>query len=284
MVTVRLHLKDNVNKAWSEATGSENYDKNFAREVKIDVKAKGQVDNVKTVKLEIYSKLPTGTSLKMFNGTKEITSGSSGPEGTTISFEVAATGYTNPKVIQVDVNGADLSSTFTSNTIEATGEKMIFSVSVTGTLGEMKELELVSAEHTTEYTGKVQGYVFSETSIVVREKGASSSLPYVADMWKDATVTYKDPNGVATTSPINAGVYTVTITRPADGASSTGGYKAFTATGKLIITPAEPTIIYWPNTDPNNAAKIGNVKVTQVKETWLHNICTVMIANDKDIT
>lgn len=258
VVTVRLHLKDNVNKDWSEASGSENYDTNFAKEIKINVKAKGQVDNVKTVKLEIYSKLPTGTSLKMFNGTKEITSGSSVPEGTTISFEVGATGYTTSSVIQVDVNGANLNSTFSSsNTISATGEKMIFSVSVTGTLGEMKELVLVSAEDTKEYTGKVQGFVFSSTSIEVKVKGASSSLTYSDAMWKDATVTYKDPNGVATTSPINAGVYTVTITRPADVASTSVGYKAFTATGKLIITPAKPTIINWPNTNSNNAAKIG---------------------------
>lgn len=272
VVTVRLRLKDDKSKDYHETT---NYDKNFAKETVLKVKAVGNGADVAQVDLVVYSGLPAGTSLTFMNGTKELGSSAKVPVNSTFDVKVSAPGWSSLKVAQVDNQGnpildgtgSPIDHTVSggkASSLTATGTKMIFTI--TGTApAALQELVLVSAEddgtvsaagvNSNTYDGKVK--LFNTGKISVKNKATGL---VVSPDWSKATITYKDPNGVATTSPINAGVYTVTIARPADEPTSTSGqvsYKAFTATGKLIIHQATPTIITWPNQSTADAAKIG---------------------------
>lgn len=265
LVTVRLQLKDDVTKDYSSA----NKDNNFKAETIIsNVQAKGNGTALPTVQLAVYSGLPAGTSLEFMNGDISLGKSATVPVGTVITFKASAPGYSSAKITQVDNQGnpvGSFNSAFesASYTVTATSPKVIFTI--TGTAPEsLHELELISAEDagtgTVEdnnvYNGQVQ--LFNTSVIKVKDKTAGTDTEVTGLDWTNATITYKDAKGQATTTPINAGEYAVTISRPADEPStSRTKYKAFTVTGKLIIHQAEPTIIKWPNTAVNDEALIG---------------------------
>ncbi len=258
IVTVKLFLKDNTSEDFSVSDPTTNADENFdTSNASVQVKATGQVDDISNVTLQVYSGLPAGTTLSFMNGTKELGSSNvSVPEGTEISFKATAKGYTGAQIMQVDNNGTPISG-FTGigvvdgtvvGSVKVTGTKMIFSITYTKAPATQKTLVLVSAEDEQEYDGKEKSF----TTNKIKLKTTDSESEVTVNDWSKATFTYKDANGTTVKAPVNAGTYTVTISRPADEADASPRYKAFTATGTLVITKAEPTIIKVPAT-----AKIG---------------------------
>lgn len=260
VVTVKLFLKDNTSEDFSVSDPTTNADENFdTSNASVQVKATGQVDDISNVTLQVYSGLPAGTTLSFMNGTKELGSSNvSVPEGTRITFKATAKGYTQAKIIQVDNNGTQVgtkeiavptsTSDITTDWVEVTGTKMIFSIKYSSAPQTQKTLVLVSAEDEQEYDGKEKTFTVGN----IKLKTTDNESEVTVSDWSKATFTYKDANGTTVKAPVNAGTYTVTISRPADEASQNVGYKAFTATGTLVITKAEPTIIKVPAT-----AKIG---------------------------
>ena len=258
VVTVRLRIKKNANEDWS----AENKDTNFEDYATISVKAKGQTDEVESVKVYVLTSLmPEGTSLTMKNGNKELGTSATVLSGTHISFTVNPGRYTSDQwgVYQVDkqgnkkdVNAQDIYAIG----IDATGTEMYFLLIPTVKLEDLIELALISANdeetngtpnHT--YNGKVHN--FKTDVIKVKNKATGKTVTNVN--WSNATITYKeDKTNQVTTAPINAGSYTVTIKRAADNT-----YKEFTATGKMYIEQETPTIVKWPNTEENDPAYIG---------------------------
>lgn len=246
VVTLCLQLKKNTSQDYSE----DNYDTNFAEATYVDVKATAEVDNTSSVTVEILtSKMPKGTSLTMMNGAESLGTKATVTAGTKITFVKNPNTYT---VYRVDAQGnklgdspSDLSSTGTV----AEGTAMYFCL-FGDAVADKEELVLVSAkDDDNEYNGQVQQ--FNTNVIKVNNKSTNAEVNSLS--WAYATITYKeDATGQTTTAPKNAGTYTVTISRPEDAT-----YKAFTATGTMIIKQAEPTIIKWPNTTGGDPAKIG---------------------------
>ncbi len=258
VVTVRLHIKKNANEDWSPA----NTDTNFETEATISVKAKGQTDEVESVKVYVLTSLmPEGTSLTMRNGNKEFGTSATVLSGTHISFTVNPGRYTSDQwgVYQVDKQGNKKNNSdndINAIGIDATGTEMYFLLIPKVKLEDLIELALISANdevtngtpnHT--YNGKVHN--FKTDVIKVKNKATGKTVTGVN--WSNATITYKeDKTNQVTTAPINAGFYTVTIKRAADNT-----YKEFTATGTMYIEQETPTIVKWPNTEENDPAYIG---------------------------
>lgn len=252
VVTLRLQLKKNTSLDYNSST---NKDENFAEATYVDVKATAEVDNTSSVTVEILtSKMPKGTSLTMMNGAESLGTKATVTAGTKITF-VKNPNTNAYKVHRVDAQGNPLDYSdsnpvdLSTNGTSATGTAMYFCL-FGSAVADKAELVLVSAKDDDHiYDGQVQQ--FDTEVITVKNKSTNAEVDNLS--WNDATITYKeDAIGQTTTAPKNAGTYTVTISRPEDGT-----YKAFTATGTMIIKQAEPTIINWPNTTEGDPAKIG---------------------------
>lgn len=253
VVTLRLQLKKNT----SEVYSASNKDGNFTEATYIDVKATAEVDNTSSVTVEILSsKMPKGTSLTMMNGAESLGTKATVTADTKISF-VKNPDNGNYKVHRVDAQGNPLDYDSNNTPIDlstigttAQGTAMYFCL-FGAAVADKAELVLVSAKDDNhEYDGQVQQ--FKTTEIKVKKKSDNTDVTSSVT-WTDATITYKeDATGQTTTAPKNAGTYTVTISRPEDAT-----YKAFTATGTMIIKQAEPNIIKWPNFESTDPAKIG---------------------------
>lgn len=261
VVTVRVHIKANENEDW-DATN--NRDKNFEESGTIEVKARGQKDELKTAQVKVLtSKMPEGTSLTLMNGGKSLGTSASVLKETTITFAIEEGRYelADLEVYRVDEQGNKVGTT----NIAASGYKLkeddsevyFLLIPKNGLLEDLEELVLISANdketngtanHT--YNGKVHNF----NTHVIRVKDKETNEEVTSEVtWANATITYKeDATNQVTTAPINAGTYTVTIKREADDT-----YKEFTATGTMYIEQAVPTIVTWPNQEATDPAYIG---------------------------
>lgn len=257
VVTVRVHIKANANEDWDKTS---NMDKNFEANATIEVKARGQKDDLKTAQVKVLtSKMPEGTSLTLMNGGKELGTSASVLKGATIAFSIEEGRYeaSDLEVYRVDEQGNKVGSAITQYELQDGDSEVYFLlIPKNGLLDDLQELALISANdketngtpnHT--YNGKVHN--FNTEVIKVKNKATGKTVTGVN--WSNATITYKeDKTNQVTTAPINAGSYTVTIKRAADNT-----YKEFTATGTMYIEQATPNIVTWPNTKENDPAYIG---------------------------
>lgn len=257
VVTVRVHIKANANEDWDKTS---NMDKNFEANATIEVKARGQKDDLKTAQVKVLtSKMPEGTSLTLMNGGKELGTSASVLKGTTISFKIEEGRYeaADLEVYRVDEQGNEVSSSSIQEyELEENDTEVYFLLIPNVKLNDLIELALISASDKEEangapshtYNGKVHNF---DTGVIKVKNKATGKT--VTVNWSNATITYKeDKTNQVTTAPINAGSYTVTIKRAADNT-----YKEFTATGTMYIEQETPTIVKWPNTEKNDPAYIG---------------------------
>jgi len=202
----------------------------------------GTIANI-TVEV-LNSKMPENTSITLFNASQNLGTSGTVKEGTLVTFEYSAPDYTDVTIQQVDATGAPLNSTDLKGTgiaaTSANGTKMLFRLFGTPPATTAAEIFIDKAiDNTPVYDGGAKFFTINAANLVLKKKSDNTVVSDANDNW---TMTYKNASGGATVvSPVNAGTYTVSFSRPADA-----NYKAVTGTGTLTIAKAEPVVSSWP--------------------------------------
>lgn len=207
--------------------------------------------------------IPSDMSLTFWNGSNEVKSGSSLPNGTKLTIKLTyPVGYTNVSIVENKQGYSSIvddknKTTTSDNMQEITKENYPISSALDVTVKYdgsatvytpviVLESGITADLKKYDYNGEVKVNHFSSNDFDLKDKSFYSNDK--STLTNNMVITYKDASGKAVVAPINAGEYTVVVSIP-DLKTANGTYKAVTQEFKAlyVIKKAEVEVSAWPS-------------------------------------
>lgn len=207
--------------------------------------------------------IPSDMSLTFWNGSNEVKSGSSLPNGTELTIKLTyPVGYTNVSIVENKQGYSSIvddknKTTTSDNMQEITKENYPISsaldvtVKYDGSATVYTPVIVLKSGITADskkydYNGEVKVNYFSSNDFDLKDKSFYSNDK--STLTNNMVITYKDASGNAVVAPINAGEYTVVVSIP-DLKTANGTYKAVTQEFEAlyVINKKAVNVTEWPS-------------------------------------